>query len=240
MNKTAVALTAIICFTISMLGMGYFIQNGLINIRGNDRHVEVKGLAERDVIADIAVWELNYEVQTDDLTQGRAELAKGEKIIRDFLNAHDISNEEIKLQRLNVYQRQQERSRTGNTTEFGRVYVISQSFQASTTNVRNIEKATQDVASLIEQGIVLQPSNPRYIFTRLNDVKPEMIAEATKNAREAARRFAEDSGSNVGPILRASQGWFNILPRLGEDYGEQQAIEKKVRVITTIDFTLLN
>lgn len=67
----------------------------------------------------------------------------------------------------------------------------------------------------------------------------EMIAEATRNTREAALRFAEDSGSKVGPILRASQGWFNILPRLGEDYGEQQAIDKKVRVITKIDFTLI-
>ena len=95
--------------------------------------------------------------------------------------------------------------------------------------------------ALIAQDVLLTNSDPVYMYTKLNDIKPDMITEATQNARQAAQRFAQDSSSKVGTIMSADQGWFNILSAYGSDVeAEQASIEKKVRVITTVNFSLVD
>jgi hypothetical protein len=112
------------------------------------------------------------------------------------------------------------------------------------TDVERIEATSQRVSELIEAGVVLSSeggAGPYYLFTRLNDVKPEMIGEATRRAREGAEQFAADSGSRVGGIRRASQGLFQILARDdAPSIMEQRQIRKTVRVVSTIDYVLVD
>src|SRR5690606_34429767 len=125
-------------------------------------------------------------------------------------------------------------------------YILAQSLLVRSNDVAKVGEAAQRVGELVDAGIVLssegQPiSGAVYLFTKLNDVKPEMIAEATASAREAAEQFARDAGSTVGPIRRASQGLFQILPR--DDYPgayEPKQPVKKLRVVTTLEFLLVD
>jgi len=228
----------VLSLTAAIIMMGFFIQNGLINLRASERHVEVKGLAEMDIDADIAVWDISFEVSNADLSIARAELEKNKANIQRFLEDYGIAGKDIKVNRLSAYSRKVQDQRVGNVTKFQTVYYINQTIRAQSENVQDIEKATQNTAKLIEKGIVLKNSHARFLFTKLNDVKPDMIARATKNAREAAARFANDSGSEVGSIVNARQGLFQILPRFGGSGGSNSTIEKKLRVITTINFSL--
>lgn len=125
--------------------------------------------------------------------------------------------------------------------EYKNTYEMTQTITVRSAKVRDIEKAAQNTFALIAQDVLLTNSDPVYMYTKLNEIKPEMIAQATKNAREAAGQFAQDSKSNVGKIMSADQGWFNILSAYGsETEAEQVSIEKKVRVITTVNFSLVD
>jgi hypothetical protein len=114
---------------------------------------------------------------------------------------------------------------------------------ARSTAVDQIAAAGQRLSQLVDAGIVLSsdfgPGGPVYLFTKLNDIKPEMIAEATRNAREAAEQFAKDSGARIGGIRRANQGLFEILPRdRAPQLTEETQVEKTVRVVSTVDYLL--
>jgi len=121
-------------------------------------------------------------------------------------------------------------------------FIVAQTLLLRTTEPQKVEKASQNIGELIAEGVVLSnegQSGPVYLFTRLNDIKPPMIAEATKSAREGAEQFAADSGSRIQGIRRATQGLFQILPR--DDVpgtSQEKQIAKTVRVVTTIDYAL--
>ena len=121
-------------------------------------------------------------------------------------------------------------------------FIINSSINIRTDQVNLIARISQKTGELVRQGVVLSEyQGPSYIFTKLNDVKPDMIAEATANARIAADKFATDSGSRLGKIKRARQGVFSILPRDGMGISsEQHQIDKKVRVVSTLDYYIVN
>lgn len=130
--------------------------------------------------------------------------------------------------------------RQNNATE--NRYILTQSYLVRTNNIDAAAAASKKLGDLIRQGVVFAQSSstaPTYLYTKLNEVKPEMIAEATKNAREAAQEFAKNSGQKVGSIKYASQGVFQILPR-DQTYAvpESQQKNKTVRVVSTIQFYL--
>lgn len=106
------------------------------------------------------------------------------------------------------------------------------------TDVDRVQTTSRALNELVRQGVVLQDyAGPSYIFSKLNDVRPAMIAEATASARTGAEQFAKDSGAPLGPIRQANQGSFQILAR-DEIGDESQSPDKKVRVVTTISYRL--
>ena len=119
-------------------------------------------------------------------------------------------------------------------------YILAQTVTVRTGNVALVDTASSRIGELVKMGVVFaETGGPSYVFTGLNEIKPDMIAEATRAAREGAQRFAEDSGSTVGVIRQANQGVFTIGPLEGwSDYNADGAIEKRVRVVSTIDFFL--
>jgi uncharacterized protein len=201
-----------------------------------DRAVTVRGLAERDVTANLATWTLSFSVQGNELAAVQAEIDRHGRAVTEFFRAAGFPAEAVTDAGGSVSQWFDSNRGQNNVT-------INRRIQLRTEDVGRAREAYGRQFDLIRRGVALQEgSGIQYVFTRLNDIKPEMIAEATRNARESAEQFARDSGTGVGGIRSATQGYFSIGPRDGdvaeESYGGRDSPFQKVRVVTTVQFYL--
>ncbi len=218
---------------------GFFIGDGFLEGRKQTRFVTVKGLAERTVRADIADWPLRFTAAGDDLSMVQDKIEADTNTITNFLVQGGVPKDDIIPQRLEVVDQLAQQYRQGSIQ--GNRFIITRTVLARSGEVDTLEKLSRDTGDIVKQGVILSDmTGPSFSFTGLNAIKPEMIAEATKNARASAEQFAADSGSEVGAILRANQGYFQILPLVQDRYGmgETAQSDKIVRVVTTIDYLL--
>jgi hypothetical protein len=221
---------------------GWFIGHGFAEGRATDRFVEVKGLAEREVTADLALWPLRFLSTGNDLGAAQAQIARSTRQVFDFLVRHRIDTTAVQLQALEVSDAFANRF-PGERA--GPRYVIQQTVMVRSKTPNVVLAASQRVSELVGQGVVLSSSGeygiggPTFIFTGLNQLKPSMVKEATANARAAAEQFAADSRSRLGPIRQANQGVFVILPRdQAPGVNEGAQLEKVVRVVSTVQYFL--
>jgi hypothetical protein len=232
---------AIIAVGLALAGL--FVGGGFARARSADRFVTVKGISEREVKADLAIWPLRIVAASDDFTSANAQLQSSLEKIRTFLTANRVDATQATLQDFSVADAQTNQYSGG--TAAGARFVIRQTVVVRSTNPETIRAASQKVSELVSAGVVLSSGGeygnggPTFVFTGLNKLKPEMIGEATSRARESAEQFARDSKSGIGGIRRASQGIFEILPRdQAEGITEASQIVKTVRVVSTIDYAL--
>ncbi len=227
---------------------GWLLGVQIKNTRLADRYVTVKGLVERNVKSDLAIWPLSYKETGDDLTAMYAKTETDKKVILDFLQQQTIQPSEIELGVTRVVDTQA--NEFGGENRAPHRYIVEQQLTVRTTRVDVVAAAAQKTMQLLQKGVVLS-GNPgqslAYKFTGLNSIKPDMITEATRNARAAADRFASDSGSKVGAIRQANQGVFSILAAdqrsaTGEggdmSFGADASLMKTVRVVTTVEYYL--
>ena len=212
---------------------GYLLGDGLRRARMADRSVTVRGLAERDVTADLATWSIAYTEQGTELGPVQTAIDQDTRAITDFLRAAGFKDEEVSTAGVSVSQYYDSNRGVDSVTVRRRLLL-------RTNDVMKARQAYARQFDLIRDGVAVEEgSGMTYNFTKLNDVKPAMIAEATKDARKGAEQFAEDSGAGVGGIKQATQGYFSIGARDGEDSGSgNDSPFQKVRVVTTIDFYL--
>lgn len=218
---------------IGLIAGGYLLGNGLLRAHEAERSVTVRGLAERDVKADLATWTLSYSATAQDLATAQASVDRDTSSIRAFFKELGFPADAIQPSAVNV---------TQFTTDGVPSSTVRQRLSLRTTDIKRAQAAVKRQFELVRRGVVLEEgSGMAYTFTRLNDIKPEMVAEATKDARAAAEQFANDSGTSVGGIKNATQGYFSVEARDGDTGGGWGAADspfKKVRVVTTIDFYL--
>ena len=215
--------------------------------RLSDRYVTVKGLVERKVKSDLAIWPLTYKEAGNDLAALYAKTEADKKTILKFLGDQGIQPNEIEIGVIRVVDTQA--NEYGGGTRSPNRYIAEQPITVRTSRVDQVAAAAQKTIQLLQNGVVLG-GNPgqglSYKFTSLNAIKPDMITEATRNARAAADRFAADSGSKVGSIRQANQGVFSILPADGAGEGEggynacDSSLMKTGRVVTSVDYYLNN
>lgn len=224
---------------------GGLVGYGLTRVRPADRYVTVKGVAEREVRADLAIWPLHLVAASNDLAGANAEIQSSAAKVRAFLARHGIDTANVSVQQFSVADAQT--NQFGSNTRPGSRFVIHQTLIVRSTNPAAVQAASQRMAELVSTGVVLSSGaeygagGPTFVFSGLSKLKPEMIGEATSRARAGAEQFARDSHASVGGILRASQGVFEILPRdQAEGITEASQIDKTVRVVSTIDFVLTN
>lgn len=212
---------------------GWLLGDGLTRAKRADRAVTVRGLAERDVTADLATWTISTAAVGSDLAALQAKADEDGTRVIAFLKAHGFSDDEIEAGGISV--NQYESNGRPNIT-------IRRRIQLRTTKVMQARATFARQAELMRQGVVFDSDNGGmvYSFTGLNAVKPPMIAAATRNARDGAEQFAKDSGTSVGDIRQATQGYFSIIPRDGDNSGTSASASpfQKVRVVTTVDFYL--
>jgi hypothetical protein len=233
---------------IGLVVGGWLLGVEIKETRLGDRYVAVKGLAERDVKSDLAIWPLGYKEAGDDLAALYGKSEGDKKAILQFLDKQGIQPNEIELGVVQVIDTQ---ANEYGGTRAPRRYIVQQKITARTTRVDQIAAASQKTMELLQQGIVLSNGPDQgliYKFTGLNSIKPDMITEATRNARASADRFASDSGSKVGAIRQANQGVFSILAANSGGTTEDQpgadissadsSLMKTVRVVSSVQYYL--
>jgi hypothetical protein len=238
------SLTTLLAAAVLAVGIGvcgWFVADGLREARTGDRFVTVKGLAEREVKADLALWPMRFVATSNALDEAQGKSRADAEAIVAFLTEAGIGRDEIAVQSLEVTDLLAQAYRSGPVESR---FIVTQTLMVRSGDVDRIAAASQSVGDLVARGVVLssegQPAGPAFVFTRLNAIKPDMIAQATRDARAAGEQFAADSGSRLGGIRSASQGLFQILPRdAAPGEMESRQINKTVRVVTTIEYALV-
>lgn len=250
MNGGGLTLMAAL-LALGLVGGGWALGAQIKAVRLGDRYVSVRGLAERKVKADIAIWPLDYKEAGDDLPSLYAKTEADRKAILQFLKEQGIEGSEVELGVVNVLDTQAQQYGSENRPPHR--YIVNQEVLVVTPKVDQVAAAAQKTLALLQRGIVLGSGNNNGVsfrFTGLNAIKPDMITEATRNARAVADRFAADSGSRLGSIRLASQGVFSISPEHagvdGDEEGgagvrtanEESGLMKTVRVVTSVQYYL--
>jgi uncharacterized protein len=204
------ALAGALILGLGLLGAGFLIGRGFERGRDADRYVTVKGLAETFVRADLAVWPLRVTATGDDLGRIQEQIDADLATITGFLTAQGIEAEAIQPQRVEVTDLLAQAYRPEGAGE--NRFILAQTVFVRTEQVDLVARLNQQTGELVRRGVVLADAGgPIYLFTRLNEIKPEMLAEATRNARVSAEQFAADSGSGIAgsgaPRRACSRSW---------------------------------
>jgi len=222
-----------ICIAIAGISIGLGFYKG----RAADRYVTVKGLAEREVNADMAIWPITFKVAENDLASLQQGVDSGREAIKIFLLDAGFSENEVSFSAPSIIDTEAQQYAGRNESKYR--YIAEATVTTRTGDVELVRKTMEDSGKLIGKGVVLAAKsweNPtEFLFTSLNEIKPAMIEEATKDARGAAEKFAQDSGSQVGKIRNASQGYFSISDR---DRNSPEV--KRIRVVTTVQYYLVD
>lgn len=227
MKKTLIIAAAIVI-------AGAMLPVSVGKLKSYDRTVDVKGLCEREVKADKVIWPLSYKVMDNELSSVLSQTESSNKAIIDFLQAGGIKPEQITVSTPQISDKFA--SEYGNNDRVYR-YLCTNVITVCTSDIDAVLELQAKQSELMKKGVALAQNdweNPtQFKFEALNDVKPEMIEEATANARQAAKKFAQDSGSRLGKIKTATQGTFSI-----EDRDTNTPHLKKVRVVTYVTYYL--
>ena len=229
----AAVLGALICIGLALLGI--FTSQAIVRIRALDRVVTVKGLSEREVPADIAIWPVKFSDTGNNLGALYASIQKKNELVVEFLTDSGFREDEITVSVPSITDRQAQGYGGSQPQEFR--YYGSSIITVYSTQVDAVRQTMSKLVDLGKQGMAISgqdyDARTEFLFTGLNDIKPGMIEEATKNAREVAEKFAADSQSRLGKIRTAQQGQFSINNR-----DSTTPHIKKVRVVSTITYYL--
>lgn len=227
------ALALGLCVALGLAIGGFLLARGFYAARAADRFVTVKGLSEREIPADLALWPIVFVNTGNDLGELQEKVESDALAIRTYLARFGFSDEETSLSAPRVTDH---RAQNYGGQQPSERYQLESTMTLRTGRIDEVREAIENSGDLVRAGVTLIRSyeySTQYLFTELDAVKPEMIAEATRDARRAADEFAEDSGAEVGGIRRAQQGYFSI-----EDRDAFSPEVKTVRVVTTVEYFL--
>ena len=226
------ALLPSIAIVAGLTLLGYFISKGLTSIANQEQYVTVKGLAEREVLANKVVWPLPYKCVSNDMQKLYDEIEKNKKIILSFLKNGGITDNEIIISAPAVTDRLAQ-SYVPDNIKFR--YQAEAVITVISPQVEKVIELMDKQIGLMKEGVIISNEynyQTQFEYTALNDIKPEMVEEATRNARAVAQKFAEDSDCELGNIRQATQGQFTITS------DETTPQIKNIRVVTTVKYAL--
>lgn len=247
-GRARVVAAAIVglCLMIGTAAGGFFVGKGATRFRSETRSVTVKGLVEKDVKSDQAVWRIGLRRAADDVKSAQARIAADRDAVIAFLQKQGFRTEEIG--------REPTRTIDKLAREYGQPqggerprYIITSSLVVKSANVDLVREALGATDQLVAVGVVLDGeregvANPRYVVAKFNELRPALLAEATRNARATAQQFAADAGARIGKIRSANQGMIQIFGEDGNDesgpFSPTSTVAKKIRVVSTFEFDL--
>lgn len=230
--KSAFVLGVFISLGLALLG--WFIGSSAIKFKGFERSVVVKGLSEKEYPADIALWPVTFTGAHNDLTALYESMEKDAGVIIAFLKTSGFGDDEITTSPPTIM------DKLAQGYEKARIefrYSAHQTITVYSPKIDAVRGTMNQLAEIGKQGVAFSDggyqSSTEYLFTRLNEVKPSMVEEATMKAREVAEKFAKDSNSRLGKIKRARQGQFSI-----SDRDKNNPHIKKIRIVSTVEYYL--
>lgn len=233
-DQRPAALVLGVFIAIGLMGMGWFLGSSAIRFKEYERAVSVKGLSEREVAADIAVWPIRFSAANDDLTALYASMESSTKKVLEFLQAAGFADTEITVAAPAITDKLVQQYGNQNV---GLRYAAQQTITIYSAKIDSVRASQTKLAELGKMGIAFggedYSQQTQYLFTKLNDIKPEMIQDATQKARAVAEQFATDSKSKLGKLKSANQGQFTI-----EDRDSNTPYLKKIRVVSTVEYYL--
>ena len=229
----------VVIVAVGLLFVGFFPGYYYYKSKFNYNAVTVKGLAETDVEANLAIWEIKFVATGNDVVKTKNDLEKQTDAIVNFLHDNGFNDNEIEMggTETNDLMANPYRGNEAITSRF----ILTRTMTLRSNQVHNVAETYTKTGDLISQGVVFEnryDSPISYIFTSLNEIKPQLLETATKNARQAALEFAKSRDSKVGKIHSANQGVISILPRDNANAPESQQINKRVRVVATVEYFL--
>jgi hypothetical protein len=226
--------TRVLIFSVTILISSVILAGGLSRIAKSDRTVTVRGLCEKEVDADMATWPLTFTLGGNRLQDLQNDIVEKTQIVKNFLSQYNITPDDFTVQPPSITDNSVNPYMNQNLSRY--TYLAKTVVLVRSQKIAEVKSAQSNSMELMGKGIAVSNeygSRISFEFTGLNQIKPEMIADATKNARTAAEQFAHDSGSRVGKIKKATQGLFSI-----EDTAEDLPEKKTVRVVTTVEYLL--
>ena len=232
---------------VGLTAAGYFIGRGTSRFKSEVRTVTVKGLVEREVNTDEAVWSLSLRRAGDDLGEAHRRISKDRDAVLAFLRQQGFNDDEITRQPTRTVDKLAREFGQPQATERFR-FLVTGAIVVRTAKVEQVQKSLGATEELLKAGVILDgeregsAANPRYLVSKFNELRPQLLAAATKNARAIAQQFAADSGVSVGKIHSANQGSIQIFGSDGNDesgpYSPTSTPVKKIRVVSTFEFEL--
>jgi hypothetical protein len=218
---------------LGLTAAGYFVGQGIAERNTGRRMISVKGLSEREVPASVATWTIGYSANGNELGEINKKLAESTKAVTAFLKEAGFAETDMAVQPPSLQDTSMEQ-REKDVPPPPERYKAFQSVLLRTSKVDLIKPALASASNLMVSGVLLSgKSEPTYIFNELNNIKPEMIQEATKNARIAAEQFSRDSQTTLGKLRNASQGWFQV-----ENRDAATPERKVVRVVVDVEYEI--
>lgn len=249
MDKKPLYIILAVSFFGFIIGAA-ILARSLERFKKEDRYISVKGFAEREVKADLVIWTMKMGIGTNNLQEGSAEMAANKAKVIQFLIKNGIKASEITEKDIMVQDKQ------ANAYEAARItlrYFIQETIEVRSAHVDNVQKVSRKTGDLLNAGVVLTKeewngSGLKFIFTKLKQIKPDMLTEAIKNAKDAAIQFTRESGTHLGALRKASQGLFSVQDRdeflssqseSGNAYPQGRSdLYKTVRVVISVDYSV--
>jgi len=220
---------------LGLTSLGYLLGNSAIKFKEYERTVTVKGLSEKEFGADIVIWPIQFTAAGNNLEELYEAIDGNTTKISEFLAGKGVDKKEISFTTPSITDKSAQQYGNQAKAEFR--YTAIQTVTVYSSDIDSVRKVMGELSELGKQGIVFTggdyQSQTEYLFARLNEIKPEMIEEATRKAREVAEKFASDSKSTLGKIRKATQGQFSITAR-----DKNNPHIKKVRVVSTVEYYL--
>jgi hypothetical protein len=238
-----------ILFSAIALGAALIIASfvtsaALERLRRAGDEIAVTGSARRPITSDLALWRGNVEVQRATLPEAAADLERAAGQVRRFIAGRGFADSLIQASAISSFAVRESRS---SGEESNRVvgYRLSQRITVTSTDIARVTELSRAAGTLLTEGVPVSPEAPEYMFTRLADLRIEMLGDATEDARVRARQIAERSGATIGRIRSVRQGVFQITPRNSTeiaDYGmnDVTAIDKDITAVVRVTFALEN
>ena len=246
-GRVSGALIAGLCALIGLAVAGWFIGRGTERLRSAVRTVTVKGLVEKEVKSDQAIWTLQLRRASADLKDAQSKIAADREAALVFLKKQGFADSEIDrtpIKTIDKLAREYGQPQGNDPMR----YILATSLVVTTPKVDLVRSSVGSTDALLQSGVVLDggdgggPANPRFVVSTFNDLRPQLLADATKNARAMAQQFAADSGARVGSIRSANQGQIQIFGSDGNDesgpFSPTSTVMKKIRVVSTFEFAL--
>lgn len=232
-NPKSMTILGVFIF-FGLFALGYLLSSSIIKSKEFERSVIVKGLSQKQYEADIVLWPIKFVTSSNDLNKMHNQIETNTKIVLEFLEKHNIKKEEINVHTPSILDNYATNYSNRNVPFR---YLSNATINVYSKDVKKVRSAITEFSELSKKGIIFKlddyDTRIEYMFTKLNEVKPEMIEESTRKAREVALKFAKDSKSKLGKIKKARQGQFSISNR-----DKNTPYIKTVRVVSTVEYYL--